>query len=135
MNLMDEFDEVEGLIGASGWGSRYVLFASVYLCLGYKGFGMSSYELFKMQHGHTIKVTEMEVDVNKDEIMRWKLVKLRPKKKVKIQILKPGDMGINDVNKDDTDVIGNPRSMIKEETESRLELVPPGKKDSYHRLC
>ncbi|GKF90692.1 hypothetical protein Tco_0274393 [Tanacetum coccineum] len=65
----EEFDEVED---GSGW-------------MGYKGFGISSYELFKMQHGHTIKVTEMELDVNKDEIMRWKLVKSRPKKKVKFR--------------------------------------------------
>ncbi|GJU00073.1 hypothetical protein Tco_1110411 [Tanacetum coccineum] len=33
-----------------------------------KDLKLSSYELVKMQHGHTTKVTEIEVDVNKDEI-------------------------------------------------------------------
>ncbi|PWA34395.1 hypothetical protein CTI12_AA619560 [Artemisia annua] len=77
-----------------------------------KDLELRSYELAKMQHGHTTKVTEIDVDINKDETD---------------EIL-GADLGQSNVNKDDTDVIRNPRSVIKEETKSRR--TDP-KKESY----
>ncbi|GKC95144.1 hypothetical protein Tco_1160586, partial [Tanacetum coccineum] len=70
-----------------------------------KDLKLSSYELVKMQHGHTTKVTEIEI--------------------------LGADLGQNDGNNDETDKIRNPRSLTKEETESRRSEP---EKESYIQI-
>ncbi|GKD97958.1 hypothetical protein Tco_1381855 [Tanacetum coccineum] len=84
----------------------------------------SSYELVKMQHGHTTKVTEMEVDVNKDETDEMETQQIEAEKESYVQIL-GADLGQNDVNKDDTDVIRNPRISGQHVVTEESEIVKP----------